>query len=84
MNAKVDFRMIESRPRLSGVALRSGAVALCVEDLGGTYPLSMTRAATSSALMEDILLAVVLVIDGPSMLKVKECGEKEQRSAYLP
>ena len=60
------------------MALRSGAVALCCEDLGGTYPLSMTRAATSSALMEDILLAKVLVIDGFSMPKVKECEEKNK------
>ena len=60
-------------------------MASCVENPGRTYPLSMTRAATSSTLTEDILLAVVIVlpkmtcvIDGPVCPSSSVCGEENK------
>ena len=77
---------------LSKAALKARAVALGVwasGRLGDTYPLSITRAATSSILMEKILLALSPYFPlSPLVLKVFIYSVKGERGrsklAYLP
>ena len=90
MSAKVDSPTMIAGQLLSEGVLKTRIVAFGIRRRRDTYPLSMTRAATSSILIEESLLAVYSYLPKAALgTEGSVCTgpivqRKDQRSAYLP